>query len=95
MATNANLSQQVAELAVQQNLANVEARGTHQVVETLFKTTAYPYTFVTKQTAELAVQNSASVYVRNTQQVVEILLFTPVNSDAYDNFASQPISVML
>lgn len=94
MATTANLTQAVAELAVQQNLANVEARNTQQVVETLFKTTAFPYVFVTKQTAEVAVKRSTTGFVRNTQQIIEVLILPPVNEDAYDNFGAQPISVM-
>jgi hypothetical protein len=95
VATTANITQAVAELAVQQNLANVEVRSSQQVVETLFKLSAYPYSFVTKQTAEVAVQNSVNNFVRHTQQVVEVLAAVPLNEDAYDNYDAQPISVML
>jgi len=94
VATTANITQAVAELAVQQNLANVEVRSSQQVVETLFKLSAYPYVFVTKQIAEVAVQNSANNFVRHTQQVIEILLEIPINETAYDNYDAQPISVM-
>jgi hypothetical protein len=64
------LTQQVAELAVQQNLANIEARSTQQIVEVLVQFRGQ----VTQQIAELAVQqNLANVEVRSTHQVIEIL----------------------
>jgi hypothetical protein len=64
------LTQQVAELAVYQNLANIEARSTQQIVEVLVQFRGQ----VTQQMAELAVQqNLANVEARSTQQIVEVL----------------------
>lgn len=91
-----NVTQQVAELAVQQNLANVEVLSTQQIVEVLLFSGAVLTSRVNQGVAEIAVkQNSEHVDVFNTQQVVEVLIGPIVIIEpAYDNFLAQPISVM-
>ena len=86
------VTQQVAEVAVQQDAASIETRVTQQVLEVLMSFIT-PH-FVTQQVAEVAVQQNASaVTVRSTHAVIEVLQTVPPGP-AYDNVI-QPIAVMI